>query len=125
MNSLTLGLMLAPALNMRAEVARASMGALGPMVPPALAEARPSKPVEVAVAEFLAQMLEYAAGEQMLLRHVCRSYDQLAEGHRWPALSTKALSQALVKHGCRRGQRNTRRTDGKRLTTIQFPEAAC
>lgn len=88
-------------------------------------EIKPALPASVAAEQFFRAMMEYAEGQEMLLRHVCASYDRLAPGHRWPALSTKALSQALVKHGCRRGQRNTRRTDGKRLTTIQFPEASC
>lgn len=90
-----------------------------------LAEIKPALSASAAAEQFFRAMMEYAEGQEMLLRHVCASYDRLAPDHRWPALSTKALSQALVKHGCRRGQRNTRSTDGKRLTTILFPEASC
>lgn len=90
-----------------------------------LAEIKPALPASVAAEQFFLAMMEYAEGQEMLLRHVCSSYDRLAADHRWPPLSTKALSQALVKQGCRRGQRNNRRTDGTRLTTITFPEVPC
>lgn len=90
-------------------------------MPAVISDLLPSVSVDGAVSAFMAQMMEYAPGEEMLLRHVCQSYDQLATGHRWPPLSTKALSVALVKRGCKRGIRNNRRIDGTRLTTIQFP----
>lgn len=92
---------------------------------PSVAEVKPSVVASVAAEQFFLVMMEYAEGQEMLLRHVCASYDRLATDHRWPPLSTKALSQALVKHGCRRGVRNTRRMNGQRLTTIQFPEVSC
>jgi len=128
MKSLAILPALAVPYGMHAGVGVASVAEPAPPMPSvaaSLAEIKPSVPATVAAEQFFRAMMEYAEGQEMLLRHVCASYDRLAPDHRWPALSTKALSQALVKHGCRRGQRNTRRTDGKRLTTIQFPEAAC
>lgn len=81
-----------------------------------------AKPIGVAVGEFVAAMMDYAPGEEMVLRYVTQSYDRMADDHRWPPLSANKLSRELVRIGCRRGQRDERRRGGSRLTTITFPE---
>lgn len=70
------------------------------------------------VKAFFLEVMEYAAGNDLRVKHVEHSYQQLAIERRWAAISMKALSMHLVALGCKR-----RRVGPKRETYLSFPKA--
>ncbi|MBK8211861.1 MAG: hypothetical protein IPK78_19885 [Rhodospirillales bacterium] len=76
-----------------------------------------------AVAAFAYSIHEWIEGNEIHLRHLMRNYHQMrASAHpEWPELSSKKLSQELVKLGCKRSQDDRRKAGGGRLTTMTFP----
>ena len=67
---------------------------------------------------FFEQMMEYAAGNDIRVDHIERSYKQLAPEHRWSPLSMKALSTHLVSFGCKRKRRGP-----ENKTYLAFPKS--
>jgi len=88
---------------------------LGP-VQQRVVEAEILSPIASAKA-FFGQMMEYAAGNDIRVDHIERSYKQLAPEHGWSPLSMKALSSHLVSFGCKRKRRGP-----ENKTYLAFPK---
>jgi hypothetical protein len=72
------------------------------------------------VRAFFNEMMEWAAGEEMLFREISQNYKALSHIRSgWPSVSDKVLSQHLVGLGCKRRKA---RKGGSRPTLIRFPE---
>lgn len=85
-------------------------------------EIAPSVTKQVAVAAFMADLMDYVPGESMAFHRVKSSYVQMAPEFGWPPISDKALSRALVEMGCTRRKVDMRATGGGRRSEIVFPE---
>lgn len=83
----------------------------------------PEISLDDAVDAFLAEMLPYAAGGWVRLRHVATSYAQMGQGRGWPPVYPRTLGNKLVARGCTREQMDLRGSDGSRPSVIHFPRS--
>jgi hypothetical protein len=77
--------------------------------------------IEAAKAFYL-EMQNHWPEDPVEMRLVRQAYVRLSnERGGWPSLSDKALSQHLVKFGCKRRKLDLRKTGGGRVTAFEFP----
>lgn len=82
------------------------------------------KSPEAAVAEVLAELVEYhGAGASIRFSHIASYYRLFAARRAWPIIADKTFSQMLCALGCEREQRDLRATEGKRPTFITLMPA--
>lgn len=87
-------------------------------------EADVSLPREGAVAELLAELVEYhGAGASIRFSHIASYYRQFAHARAWPAIADKTFSQCLCRLGCVREQHDLRSSEGRRITFITLVPA--
>lgn len=78
-------------------------------------------PLPAAVASFVTELQEWAAGNEFRLQHLVEGYEELRASRGWPVVSTKKLSQQLVHLGCKRTKLDLRASGKGRLVAMRLP----